>query len=141
MQLGYTFYIGASAEVAWDMLFIPEKSSGAFIGGAIQSCLKAGNPIRLDGPGLDGDTSFASFDWKNTLKKHSAECFFCLSKLTVSIINLIVARKQLVSCFSQHTDKCYGRGGYLLERKRDDPDLPGNGRRNWFNDEFVGHGR
>ncbi|KAF9126528.1 hypothetical protein BGX30_015213 [Mortierella sp. GBA39] len=47
MQLEYTFYIGASPEEVWDVLFNPEKSYRAFMGGVIQSNLQAGDPIRF----------------------------------------------------------------------------------------------
>ncbi|MET3548447.1 uncharacterized protein YndB with AHSA1/START domain [Paenibacillus favisporus] len=57
MQLEYTFYIGASPEDVWDVLFNPEKSSRAFMGGVIQSSLQAGDPIRFVGPGPDGENT------------------------------------------------------------------------------------
>ncbi|MFE5318915.1 SRPBCC domain-containing protein [Paenibacillus sp. NPDC056579] len=54
-KLEYVFYIGTKPEEVWEVLFHPEKSFQAFLGGVIRSSCRVGDDIEFVGPGADGE--------------------------------------------------------------------------------------
>lgn len=54
MKLEYVFYIDAEPRRVWEVLFDPELSLHAFMGGVIESSLQVGDSIQFVGPGQDG---------------------------------------------------------------------------------------